>query len=137
MKHALVVLCLMVMGCGSRWSMGEPDAVNDNEAWAISEVARFAKLWNVKVHGEMTDKLYAIKWGSWGCNNEQHMDCHGFAWYDQGTVYFYRPDVNKTNKNDLTNNASHEVCHAVTGPMHDTAHWNCMAKYAQPTYPHP
>ncbi len=123
----LLPFALMLSSCAG-WDVVSPS--DEKEALAIRETSRFADLMGVKVHGEITDTLYLVG------------DKYSTAWYEKGVVFWYRPgittlEVEKTaGKETISNVAAHEVCHAKY-PKHDLAHWECMAKWATPTYPRP
>ena len=118
--------------CGAAWSPTR--AESPNELHVVAETARMAGLHQVKVKGVVTDDAYLVPYGQYGCDIKE--GCTAFGWYNAGKAYFYRPKVNQTTLDDLTNAASHEVCHA-KHRQHDMNHWLCMGKYASPTYPAP
>jgi len=98
----------------------------------VDHTAAAAAQQQVKVRGEITDKMYP---GLAKVNPT--------AWYDAGVAYYYRPNVARyvslvpePGKETALNIATHEVCHA-KHRAHDCAHWLCMDKWATPTYPEP
>lgn len=108
-----------------------------NEDMLISETTRFAGLMHVNVRGKITDELLPNQLEAQLNSGETPT-----AWYNAGVAYYYRPRVKylsievEPGKETCTNIAAHEVCHA-KNPFHNLAHWECMAKWATPTYPHP
>lgn len=120
------VLLFSLTACGSQWD--PVSATGVNELHILAETSRFAGLMGVKVRGEITDTPYL--YGGQVAT----------GWYQGGVAYYYRPHVEKLNNNGFaettTNVACHEVCHA-KNPHHDLAHWECMNKWAVPTYPRP
>jgi len=121
-------------GCGFKY---EPTAPSDGvEEMLLSETLRIASAASVKVRGEMTETIAS---GQVVMGQEAPT-----AWYSAGVAWFYRPQVKRfvsiepePGHETATNVAGHEVCHAVTGPMHGRRHWQCMSRYAGPTYPEP
>ena len=102
------------------------------EDMLIAETARFASLQGVSVRGEITDK--------WAPGQAASQPA---GWYVGGVAYYHRGTVAKwvtiertAGHETAANVANHEVCHS-KNPHHDLAHWSCMSRWAEPTYPRP
>lgn len=128
MRTLLLALTIATAGCGAQWDVVSPDG--EKESFLLAETARFAGLMGVKVRGEITDTPYYVGTSV------------ATGWYTSGTAYYYRPLVKNlefqptAGRETLTNVAAHEVCHTVS-INHDLAHWECMNRWAFPTYPKP
>jgi hypothetical protein len=130
----LSVWCLALSACGIK--LLTLSSSGEVEAKLISETARFAGMQQVSVRGVITDAQYT---GTYP--NGDKWEATG--WYSAGVAYYNRAMVAKTvsiepeaYKETATNVACHEVCHYLW-PSHNMAHWQCMNKWAQPTYPIP
>lgn len=133
MRRYGVALGLLVAGCGFRYEATAPrDPVEES---LLAETARAAGAIQVNVHGEITDTISSA---------QITPDAPApVAWYSGGIAWYYRPQVVKyvslgdePGKVSTRNIATHEVCHALSR-RHDLPHWECMNKYAVPTYPRP
>jgi len=130
------LLVLALAGCGFHWSVVGP--ADEKEYLLISETARYAGLVGVRVTGEIVDKLSPAQ-----ADAQLKTGVTPAGWYDQGVAYYYRPQIRENmsieleaGKETVSNVAAHEVCHAISY-KHDLAHWNCMNKWATPTYSRP
>ena len=137
MKIKAIALALSLSSCselGFKYSaVSASDVV---EEMLISETRRIASAASKNVRGEITEKISPSQ-----CPPGQEAPV---AWYLAGVAWYYRPQVKRFVSIDpapyretATNVSGHEVCHAVTGPQHDLRHWECMNRYAFPTYPRP
>jgi len=131
MRRCIIASIILTTGCGFQYDVLDTQSVVEDKL--IAETARFAGMKSVQVIGRITDSLTQA---------QKLQEPVGF--YLSGVAWYYRPAVEKYvslepeyNHETATNVASHEVCHAVTGPQHDVKHWDCMASIATPTYPHP
>ncbi len=101
----------------------------------LAETALAAGLQSVRVRGEITDTISPAQ--------KVPGQPDPTAWYSGGVAWYYRPQVARNvsiarepGRETARNVATHEVCHA-THPHHNLSHWQCMARWAEPTYPKP
>jgi hypothetical protein len=121
---AVGVVAIATCACGGSWSPVASSGT-EQEALAVSETARAAAVLGVKVDAKLTDSVYWVKAGTWGC--EGLIDCKAAAWYTQGTVMWYRPWVVKQDANAIAATAAHEVCHAIEY-NHNAKHAECVRR---------
>jgi hypothetical protein len=132
----ILAAALLTAGCGTNFEYATTGASGLVEEKLLSETGRIATAATAKVRGEITENL---------APNQAVMGQEApVGWYLSGVAYYYRPQVAKhvtlepaPYKETATNVSGHEVCHAVTGSPHDVKHWECMNRYAAPTYPYP
>jgi len=127
-----IILSILLGGCSTASTWPTLATATDVEDMLIVETAHFASLQGVKVRGEITDK--------WAAGQAASQPA---GWYVGGVAYYHRGMVAKwvtieraAGHETATNVACHEVCHA-KNPHHDLPHWECMSKWAEPTYPRP
>jgi len=128
-KNLILISTITLAAVSCSKAQWEPvSATSVNELHILAETSRFAELMGVKVRGEITDTPY------------YYGGQVATGWYMAGVAYYYRPHVNQLNGNGIaettTNVAAHEVCHAIEYG-HNLLHWECMSKWAAPTYPRP
>jgi hypothetical protein len=134
---ALIALALVFVGCAdAQWAPVEPTTVN--ESIVLAETERFSRLLGVHVTGHVTNSAYIIghQYAAGWYVGQNGKGAVGDAYYYIPTMRTLRPAVTD-GPESVVNVASHEVCHAVTGPDHNLSHWECMGRFATPTYPRP
>lgn len=132
MRYLLPIL-LVLTECSFRYEATSPS--DPIEEALLSETAWAAGAMGVEVHGEITDTISPAQ--------RVVGQSDPVAWYAAGVAWYYRPQVQRyvsltpePYKETAKNIAVHEVCHALHR-NHDLAHWECMNKWASPTYPYP
>lgn len=131
---ALIAACA---SCTEKsWAPTEPSTVN--EVIVLAETERFSRLIGVHVAGHMTNDPYIVghQYATGWYVGQHGRDAVGDAYYYVPAIRDLRPSVSDAPES-VVNVAAHECCHALTGPGHDLAHWDCMETYATPTYPRP
>ena len=123
LRAALLFFALAALvalfGC-SPWSPVSPSGTPQEE-FVLSETLRFAKILNVKVHGELTDSIYWVDASNPAYIGEK---VYAAGWYQNGVCYYYRPWLVKQEMATMTYIAAHEVCHAIYN-NHSLQHGQC------------
>jgi hypothetical protein len=129
---ALAAVCCV--GCEVVRAPTVPTSGTPQEELVLRETARFAGVLAVKARGELTELVYRLPAGSFGCPQDRAEGCLASGWWDPPVAYYYRPHVVTWDLALVTDVAAHETCHAIERG-HNPLHLACCSKLgARPTY---